>query len=141
MDTDGYLRELYRIIDRMRHNLVLSRLPNLSPKVMIALLFIEENFASGVHLSDAARHVGMHPDSLSRKIHRELEGHDLYLTVPDYFNLLKAVKAREAITSDPLLLCKEVADLVGASPRELQRIFRIHFGSTLSEYREHQLQP
>jgi len=54
VDTDGYLRELYRIIDRMRHNLVLSRLPNLSPKVMIALLFIEENFASGVHLSDAA---------------------------------------------------------------------------------------
>ena len=141
MDADRYLKKLYRVLDRMRHSLVLSTLSGLSPRVRIALRFIEENFDSGTRLSDAARHVGMHPDSLSRRIHHELEEHNLYLTIPDYINLLKAVRASELVTSQPLLLWKEIADVVGTSPRQLERIFRMHFGSTPTQFRQDQPEP
>lgn len=141
MDADRYLKKLYRVFDRMRYSLVLSKLHGLSPRVRTALRFIEENFDSGIHLSDAARHVRMHPDSLSRRVRHELEEHDLYLTIPDYINLLKAVRARELLTSQPLLLWKEIADVVGTNPRQLERIFRMHFGSTPTQFREDRSEP
>ena len=135
MDTDGYLRELYRIIDSMDQSLVLSQLEGLSPRIRTVLRFLEQNASDETGLGGPAGLVRMHPAALSRKMHRELRNLGCYLSLWDYRDMLRLRSARRASRSDPLLECKEVAALVGVSPRTLRRIFKRYTNSSPEDYR------
>lgn len=130
------LIELYRILQRSDERLVLSSLPELSPKVRIALRFLEEHFIEGAGLKDAVFGVKMHRASLSRKIHKELQEQSIYLTIPEYVNSLRIRKAKGLFESEPMLECKEVASMVGTGGRNLRRIFKSFTGKTPTEYRK-----
>ena len=129
------LEELYRIIQRADTSLILSNVEGLSPRVRIALQFLEERFHARAGLAQAGRVVEMHPASLCRAVRNELKRNGIYVTLPDYLNRLRLNKARELLRSDPLLLCKEVAFLVGMSDRNFERVFKEYTGKTATEYR------
>jgi two-component system response regulator YesN len=132
------LIDLYRILQKLDEKLVLSRLPGLSPKVKTALKFVEENFSQEVRLEDAAARVRMHPVSLSRRVRKELRQHEVYISLPEYKDALRARMAKQLIKSNPFLECKEVAHMVGTSPRNLEKIFKRYVGVTPAEFRQMQ---
>gem|GEM_PF-1630629 len=129
------LEELYRIMQRADASLILSNVEGLSPRVRMALQFLEEGSHERAGLAQAARYVRMHRASLCRAIRNELKRNGIYLTLPDYLNRLRLNKARKLLQSDPFLLCKEIASLVGMSDRNFERVFRKYTGKTATEHR------
>jgi transcriptional regulator GlxA family with amidase domain len=136
MDTKCLLKDLYRILQRMDERLILSELEGLSPKAKLALKSLEQNFAIGISLKEAAAQVRMRPDSLCREIHRELVAHGIYVSIPDYLDTLKVKRAKELFCLDPLCECKEVAALVGLSVRHLERLVKRRTGMAPACFRK-----
>jgi transcriptional regulator GlxA family with amidase domain len=120
----------------MDERLTLSELEGLSPKAKLALKSLEQNFAIGISLKEAAAQVRMRPDSLSRQIHKELASHEIWITIPDYLDMLKVKRAKELFCLYPLCECKEVAALVGLSVRHLERLVKRHAGMTPACFRK-----
>jgi two-component system response regulator YesN len=115
----------------------LSSLKGLSPKVKLALQFLEEGLCEGVTLAGAAGYVKMNPASLNRKLHEELRERGFSVSIREYLDLLRVKKAKELFRSDPTLESKEVASKVGLGYRSFTQVFKRHTGMTPHAYRNH----
>ena len=127
--------ELHKTIQKLDESLILSELEELSPKVRIALQFLEHKFPEGIGVPDAASCLKMHPASLWKRIRGELFQCGIHMSLSEYTNRLRVVKAKELLQSDPFLLSKELAPMVGTGVRNLQKLFKTYTGKTPSEYR------
>lgn len=85
----------------------------------------------GIQRDEIADALGMKRETISQLLNRFAGG----ISIPAYLNGIRLSEACKMLREQPEATVSSVADQVGLTPRNLQRLFREQYGMSPSEYR------
>lgn len=85
----------------------------------------------GIQRDEIAEVLGMRRETINQLLNRFAGG----ISIPAYLNNIRLSEACKMLREQPEATVSSVADQVGLTPRNLQRLFREQYGMSPSEYR------
>ena len=85
----------------------------------------------GIQRDEIAEVLGMRRETINQLLNRYAGG----ISIPAYLNNIRLSEACKMLREQPEATVSSVADQVGLTPRNLQRLFREQYGMSPSEYR------
>lgn len=107
-----------------------KRINSLSPLVMGALRYAEENYGKEIARGEIAAHLKVSPGHLSRQFNREIGIH-----LVDYMNNIKVEKCKEFLKDISLTTADICANVGITDANYLYRLFKKQTGTTIQEFR------